>query len=163
MSTGATQMSRQQIHESAMRMAIAEARRALDEGELPYGAVIVSADGKLIASCHDTVEGSHDPTRHGEFDVVRQALALRGGGLAGCLLVSTAEPCAMCSAAAWYAGIGTVVFGLGMAELKALRPDSLEEPLGPVSDLYCGMARKLHAVPGVLREECAVLWTTRDR
>ncbi len=147
------------VLEAAMRLAIAEAKRAREEGDLPYGAVIVAADGRLVAACHDTVAETGDPTRHGEFDVVRLAVARRGGDLAGCLLVSTAEPCGMCSAAAWYAGIETIAYGISMTELKELRPDSLEEPLGPIAELYRGMARRPFAVPGVLRAACLALWT----
>jgi tRNA(adenine34) deaminase len=149
----------QQTYEAAMRLAIAEARKALASGELPYGAVIVTRDGQFVAGCHDTVAIDRDPTRHGELEVVRRAIAVRGGDLSGCLLVSTAEPCCMCSGAAWYAGIATVVYGIGMAELKKIRPDALEEPLGPVAEIYRGMSRKLRAVPGVLHEECRALWT----
>ena len=148
-----------QVLESAMRLAIAEAKKAREEGDLPYGAVIVTADGQLVASCHDMVARTGDPTRHGEIDVVRLAIARRGSNLAGCVLVSTTEPCCMCSGAAWYAGIQTVAFGLDMTELKELRPDALEAPLGPIANVYRGMARQFFTVPGVLRAECIELWT----
>jgi tRNA(adenine34) deaminase len=145
------------ICEAAMRLALAEARRALAAGELPYGAVVVSADGTPVAECHDTVAASGDPTRHAEFDAVRAAIAQRGD-LASCLLVSTVEPCAMCAAAAWYGGIATIGYGISMAELKALRPDALEEPLGAPAALFRPLARRPRIVPGVLREDCLALW-----
>ena len=152
-------MSAQELYESGMRVALEAARAAIADGELPYGAVVIDAAGHVVAVAHDRVAASGDPTRHGEFDVVRAAIAVRGGDLSGCMLVSTVEPCAMCSGAAWYAGIATAVFGLSMTELQAIRPDALEAPLGPVAALYRGMARRLDAVPGVLAAECRRLWT----
>ncbi|MDZ4735975.1 MAG: nucleoside deaminase [Rhodospirillaceae bacterium] len=149
------------IYETGMRHALDAARRAIAEGDLPYGAVVIAADGTLVATAHDRVATSGDPTRHGEFDSVRAAIAVRGGDLSGCILVSTVEPCAMCSGAAWNAGIAIAVFGLSMRELKSLRPDALEEPLGPVADLYAGLARRIEAVPGVLRADCLAVWTGR--
>ncbi|MEX1108424.1 MAG: nucleoside deaminase [Dongiaceae bacterium] len=132
---------KQRLYETGMRHALDAARRATAEGELPYGAVVMAADGTLIATAHDRVATS--------------------GDLAGCILVSTVEPCAMCSGAAWNAGIATAVFGLSMRELKALRPDALEEPLGPVADLYAGLARRIEGVPGVLGADGLALWTER--
>jgi tRNA(Arg) A34 adenosine deaminase TadA len=141
-----------------MRVAIDEARIALDEGEMPYGAVIADADGTIVVRTHDMVDGTGDPTRHAEFDAVRLAVAVRGPDLTGCMVVSTVEPCCMCSGAAWYAGITTAVFGLSMRETLDLAPDAMEEAFGPVDELYAGMRRKVTAVHGVLREECAAQW-----
>jgi tRNA(Arg) A34 adenosine deaminase TadA len=155
-------MSRQEFHERGMRVALEAARAAIAAGELPFGAAVIGADGVPIAVEHDRVAASGDPTRHGEFDVVRAAIAIRGGDLSGCVLVSTVEPCAMCSGAAWYAGIATSVFGLSMEDLLAIRPDALEAPLGPVAALYRGMARRLDAVPGVLAAECRALWIAAE-
>ena len=146
------------VHEAAMRVAIEEARIAMDEGEMPYGAVIVTAGGEVVARAHDLVEGLGDPTRHAELDVVRFAVAARGADLSGCIMASTVEPCCMCSGAAWYAGITTAVFGLTMQETLKLCPNAMEEALGPVAQTYAGTRRKVTGVPGVLRDECRALW-----
>ena len=145
---------------AAMQAAISEARTASGKGEMPYGAVITAPDGRIIARAHDQVCTLNDPTRHGEFDAVRMAINNHGPDLKGCYLVSTVEPCCMCSGAAWYAGISTAVFGLTMHELKSHAPQALEEAFGPVAQLYSGMERKMTAIPGVLRTECLALWTT---
>lgn len=151
-------MSLDAVYEAAMRVAIDEARIAMDEGEMPYGTVIVTRDGTVVARTHDRVDGLGDPTRHAEFDVVRMAIELRGADLSDCILVSTVEPCCMCSGAAWYAGIPAAVFGLSMRETLEHHPNAMEEEFGPVASLYTGMQRKLDAVPGVLRDECLALW-----
>ena len=147
------------LYETAMREALSEARRAADCGEYPYGAVVCTGDGTIIARARDMISDLNDPTRHGEFEAVRLAIDARGPDLDGCMLISNVEPCCMCSAAAWYAGISTVVFGLSMAELKALCPCALEEPLGPVDEIYAQRNRKLKAVAGVLREDCVGVWS----
>jgi tRNA(adenine34) deaminase len=146
------------IHEGVMRAAIAEARVALGEGEMPYGAVVATAGGDIVSRAHDRVTVSQDPTRHGEFDAVRLAIEVRGGDLKDCMLVSTVEPCCMCSGAAWYAGIGVAAFGLTMRELKGHCPAALEEVFGPVGETYADMDRQMRAVEGVLREDCLALW-----
>ena len=145
-----------------MRVAIDEARIAMDEGEMPYGTVIVTGDGAVVARTHDRVEGLADPTRHAEFDVVRLAIEARGTDLSDCILVSTVEPCCMCSGAAWYAGIPTAVFGLSMRDTLEHHSGAMEEEFGPVASLYSGMRRKMMAVPGVLREECLALWSSYE-
>jgi tRNA(adenine34) deaminase len=152
---------RQKRCEAGMRLALDAAHRAMEAGELPYGAAVIGPDGGALAISHDRVATTGDPTRHGEFDAVRAAIAVRGGDLSGCILVSTIEPCAMCSAAAWYAGIATAAFGLSMRELQAIRPDALEAALGPVDDLYLDLPRRLEPLAGVLRAECLALWTGR--
>ncbi len=152
-------MTTDALYETAMRTALDEARIALDEGEMPYGTVIVTNDGAVVARAHDRVEGLNDPTRHAEFDVVRLAVDARGPDLSDCILVSTVEPCCMCSGAAWYAGITTAVFGLSMRETLDLAPDAMEEVFGPVDDTYAGMQRKMTAVSGVLGAECSALWS----
>ena len=145
-----------------MREALDEARIAMTEGEMPYGTVVVTGDGTVVARAHDRVEGLADPTRHAEFDVVRLAVEIRGADLSDCILVSTVEPCCMCSGAAWYAGIPTAVFGLSMRETLEHYPQAMEEEFGPVASHYADMQRKMTAVPGVLRAECLALWASYE-
>lgn len=93
-----------------MTLALAEARLAEDEGEVPVGAV-VALDGKVIARAHNQVIALNDPTAHAEV------LALRGAGqllrnyrLPGATLYVTLEPCLMCFTAMIHARIGRLVF-----------------------------------------------------
>ncbi|HTM56344.1 MAG TPA: nucleoside deaminase, partial [Pirellulales bacterium] len=87
------------LHELFMRMALAEAERALAEEEVPIGAVIVR-DDRVIASAHNQREQLHDPTAHAEMIAITQAAGAIGDWrLEGCTLYVTLEPCPMCAGA----------------------------------------------------------------
>jgi tRNA(adenine34) deaminase len=78
----------------------------------PVGAVVVSAEGAVLARRHNERELTGDPTAHAELLALRDAAARLGSWrLDGCVLVSTLEPCPMCAGAALAARIATVVFG----------------------------------------------------
>src|SRR5215468_4169674 len=94
-----------------MRMALAEARAALAENEVPIGAVIVHAD-QVIASAHNQREQLRDPTAHAEMIAITQAAeALGTWRLADCTLYVTLEPCPMCAGAIVQARIPRVIYG----------------------------------------------------
>ena len=94
-----------------MKLALQEAERALGEGEVPVGAVIVHAD-RVIAAAHNQRETLHDPTAHAEMIAITQAAeALRSWRLDGSTLYVTLEPCPMCAGAILQARIPTVVYG----------------------------------------------------
>ncbi len=96
----------------AMRAALEEARAAFDGGEVPVGAVVTAADGRVLARAHTRREAAGDPTAHAEMLAIRAAAAALGGWrLDGCTLYVTLEPCAMCAAAAVLARVGCVVWG----------------------------------------------------
>lgn len=104
--------------EQAMRHALTEARRALDHGDVPVGAVILDPSGEVIAADHNRREEEDDPTAHAEMLVLRAAARTRGDWrLSGHTLVVTLEPCAMCAMAAVWARVDRIVYGA--ADLKA--------------------------------------------
>ena len=93
-----------------MELALAEARRAGERGEVPIGAV-VAIDGEVVAARHNERESTNDPTAHAELLALRDAAAARGSSrLDGAVLVTTLEPCPMCAGAAVMARVGRVVF-----------------------------------------------------
>ena len=97
--------------EAAMTLAIEEARAALDHGDVPVGAVVVSG-GDVVASRHNERELTGDPTAHAEILVLRDAASARGSWrLDGATLYVTLEPCPMCAGAALNARVDRVVFG----------------------------------------------------
>jgi len=133
-----------------MRLALAEARQALEADEVPVGAVAV-ADGRLIGRAHNQRELLRDPTAHAEMLALTQAAeALGRWRLTGVTLYVTLEPCAMCAGAMVLARIGRLVYG------------ARDPKAGAVVSLYQLLSdeRLNHRVPsdgGVLAEECGVL------
>ena len=98
-------------HEALMREAIAEARIALAEGELPIGCVVVHND-EIIARAHNEREQSCDPTAHAEVVAIRRAAkVLNSWRLNGCTLYVTLEPCPMCAGAISQARVSRLVYG----------------------------------------------------
>ncbi|HWU25750.1 MAG TPA: nucleoside deaminase [Rhizomicrobium sp.] len=94
-----------------MALALAEAEAAAGRGEVPVGAALVSADGRLLARDGNRVVERSDPTAHAEILVLRAAASTAANErLADTSLFVTLEPCAMCAAAASFARVSRVVF-----------------------------------------------------
>jgi tRNA(adenine34) deaminase len=133
--------------EKWMRIALAEAGRAREAGEVPVGAVIVR-NGERLAAAHNHPIALHDPSAHAEILAIRAAAAVvENYRLAGTTLYVTLEPCLMCAGAILHARIERLVFGA--ADLKN----------GAVVSLYrlFDDRRFNHTVSiteGVLRDEC---------
>ena len=99
-------------HDNFMRLALREAEKAAEAGEVPVGAVIVR-DGLLIGKAHNQVELLNDPTAHAEIIAITQAAAATGDWrLTGTTLYVTKEPCPMCAGASVMSRIPAVVFGV---------------------------------------------------
>jgi tRNA(adenine34) deaminase len=132
-----------------MRLALDEARRARDLGEVPVGAVVV-ADGMVVGTGFNQPIRSVDPTAHAEIVALRAAAQFFANHrLPGTVLYATVEPCLMCVGAIVHARVGTVVYGVadpkGGAVRSLLDPDTL--PLN----------HRFEAIEGVLREDCREL------
>ena len=99
-------------YEPYMRLALAEARRALDHGDVPVGAVLVDGEGTVVTSDHNRRQELQDPTAHAEILVISGAAsARRSWRLEGLTLVVTLEPCPMCAGAAVMARLDRIVYG----------------------------------------------------
>jgi tRNA(adenine34) deaminase len=97
--------------EKWMGLALEQARKAEEEGEVPVGAVLVK-DGLLVASAHNQPISTNDPTAHAEIQLLRAAgEELKNYRLTGTSLYVTLEPCAMCLGAIMHARVEHVVFG----------------------------------------------------
>src|ERR1700731_4659071 len=97
---------------SPMTRAFAEAEAAAARGEVPVGAVLIAADGSVIAAAGNRIEADRDPTAHAEMLVLRAGAARLGAKhLADCDLYVTLEPCAMCAAAIGLARLRRLYFG----------------------------------------------------
>lgn len=94
-----------------MRMALREAERAAEAGEVPCGAVIVK-DGQILGKAHNQTETLKDPTAHAEVLAITQAAAaLENWRLSGAVMYVTKEPCPMCAGAIVLARLQKVVWG----------------------------------------------------
>jgi tRNA(adenine34) deaminase len=137
--------------DAAMRAALEEARRALESGDVPVGAVVLDATGQVIGRGHNVRERDGDPTGHAELSALRRAARAVGEWrLSGCTLVVTLEPCTMCAGAIVLARLDRLVFG------------AFDPKAGAVGSLWDVVRdRRLNHRPevsgGVLAEECSSL------
>ena len=94
-----------------MQMALAEAQKAYDMGEIPVGCIIV-ADNQIVGRGHNLTETLQDVTAHAEIQAITAAASTLGGKyLTQCTLYVTLEPCVMCAGAIGWAQIRRVVYG----------------------------------------------------
>ncbi|MGD9977502.1 MAG: nucleoside deaminase [Bacteroidales bacterium] len=101
----------QSAHDFFMREALKEANKALGQGEVPIGAVVVCS-GKIIARAHNLTETLKDPTAHAEMQAITAATNFLGGKyLNECSLYVTVEPCVMCAGALYWSHLGLLVYG----------------------------------------------------
>ena len=138
----------------AMRRALEVAAAAVDTGDVPVGAVLLSPDGGELASAANARERDGDPTAHAEVLALRAAAhALGSWRLTGCTLVVTLEPCTMCAGALVLARVARLVYGAD------------DPKAGAVGSLWDVVRdRRLNSRPevlrGVLADESAALLRT---
>ena len=134
-----------------MREALKEAEKGLAGSEVPVGAVIALADGRIIAEAHNQPIALNDPTAHAEVLAIRKAgLVLRNYRLNNTILAVTMEPCPMCMGAAINARISRVVFG------------ATDPKWGAAGSLYnlASDGRLNHCIEitaGIMEQECRAL------
>lgn len=103
-----------------MREAVALSEESVKRGGGPFGAVVVR-DGAIIARGSNSVTLLNDPTAHAEVTAIRAACRdEQTFDLSGCDLYTSCEPCPMCLAAAYWAGIGTIYYGNTRADAAAI-------------------------------------------
>lgn len=113
-------MSESLTIEEAMECAVTHADLAGRLGDVPVGAVVLDARGKVLGTGRNCREYNHDPLAHAEVIAMRKAAqAIGNWNLEGCTLVVTLEPCPMCAGACMQARIGRIVFGAWDAKLGA--------------------------------------------
>jgi tRNA(adenine34) deaminase len=133
-----------------MRLALREAQRARDHGDVPIGAVVVRA-GEVIAAGRNERELRQDPTAHAEILALREAAAAGGSWrVLETTLYVTLEPCAMCAGAIVLARVPRVLYGA--SDPKAGAAGSVLDVLGEPS-----LNHRPEVEGGLLREECGEL------
>lgn len=134
-----------------MRAALEQARLAPAGGDVPIGAVVVDRDGRVLGRGHNVREAEGDPVGHAEVIALREAgRAVGSWRLAGCSLVVSLEPCAMCAGAAVLARVERIVYGA---------TDPKAGAVGSLWDLPRDqrLNHRPEVVPGILAEACATL------
>jgi tRNA(Arg) A34 adenosine deaminase TadA len=143
-----------------LRTSFEVARRARSHGNHPFGAILVGPAGDVLLESENRYLPDCDMTAHAErLLATRASKAYPPEFLATCTLYSSAEPCAMCAGATYWAGIGRVVYGLSERRLKEMIGD---HPENPTLDLPCRTVfdagqRKTEVVGPLLESEAASL------
>ncbi len=130
-----------------MMLALKEARKAFDDGEVPVGAVVVLQE-KVIARGHNMVERLNDPTAHAEIIALTSAFNTLGSKyLPEATLYVTVEPCLMCAGALYWSKLGRIVFGTDDEKNGYKKTTGPNWPFHPKTEL----------IRGVLQQECSQL------
>ena len=134
-----------------MQMALDEAHAAAAAGEVPVGAVLVSANGTVLAQAHNVMRQNNDPTAHAEIAVIRAACKKLGNErLNDCSLYVTLEPCPMCAGAIAEARIAKLFYGA--ADVKG---GAVDNGVALFDQKSCH--HKPEVIGGLREGECAAL------
>jgi tRNA(Arg) A34 adenosine deaminase TadA len=148
------------LDEKFLRHSFEVARRAHEDGNYPFGAVLVSGLGQVLLEVEDGFMPDRDRTGHAERLLATQACKkLAPNVLADCTIYCSTEPCAMCAGAIYWTGIGRVVYGLSERRLKQIIG---HHDVSPTLDLPCRSVfaagqRRVDVVGPMLEDEAAAL------
>jgi tRNA(adenine34) deaminase len=132
-----------------MQQAIALAKSAADNGDVPVGALVVNEQGEVLGTGHNLREENNDPTAHAEIVAMRMAAAkLNNWRMDDLTMIVTLEPCAMCAGAISQSRFKRVVFGAW--DQKAGAVGSVWDVIRDPRNL-----NKVEVVTGILEKECA--------
>src|SRR5450759_922503 len=124
-----------ELDELFLRRSFEVARRSLTHGNHPFGAILVDARANVLLEVENGYMPDHDGTAHAERLLATQACTTLGADvLKDATLYSSAEPCAMCAGAIYWAGIGRLVYGLSEHRLRVVTGN---HPENPTLDLPC--------------------------
>lgn len=140
-------------------VAIEEAKNSLREGNSGFGAVVIK-NNRLVSKAHDTDTVSKDPTSHAEINAIRMASVQLDGDFNECMLVSTHEPCPMCSTAIVWSGIRHIAFGYSIKE--ALNQGRRRINL-PCDEVFKRAGADIEIIRDVRKSECALLYNRQIR
>ena len=145
--------------EKLMVVAIEEAKISLQEGNRGFGAVIAK-NSELIAKAHDSEITMRDSTAHAEMTVIRSASSKLGRDLSGCLMITTHEPCPMCTTAVLWSGITEIGYGYSIKE--ALKQGRKRIDLS-CKELFKRAGKEIRVHEALLHDQCSVLYNKAVR
>jgi tRNA(Arg) A34 adenosine deaminase TadA len=164
--TGSAGLSASERDDHFLRASFEVARQSMSHGNHPFGALLVDEKGDVLIETENGFMPARDGTAHAERLLATQACRTLGRDvLAKATLYSSAEPCAMCAGAIYWAGIGRVVYGLSEQRLRTITGN---HPENPTLDLPCRAVfdsgqRPTEVIGPLLEEEAAALhdgvWT----
>lgn len=135
-------------HDHYMGLALEEARKAAELGEVPIGAVVVYEDN-VIARAHNRREIDHDPAGHAEFLALKEASRKLGRWrLSGCTVYVTLEPCVMCAGLMQQSRIDRCVYGA---------PDPKAGAVGTLYQIHDDnrLNHRFEVISGIMQDECS--------
>jgi len=151
------QSAGQEKNERFMRLAIHQAREAMQRGHPPYAACIVK-DDVIIACVHNAIWEHVDPTAHAELEAIRHACKALGTlDLSDCVIYSTCEPCSMCLTACIWAKITTIIYSARMEDELNF---GLSQATVPCVTMQRFLDRPINLVPDLLRNEMLDVFET---
>lgn len=146
--------------EALLRKSFEVAARAHRNGNHPFGSILVGPDGAVLMEQENAYNPTKDMTGHAERVLMTRASQQYDPKfLTSCTLYSSAEPCAMCAGAMYWAGVGRLVYGISEHQLKEITGN---HPENPTLDLPCRVVfdagqRKVEVIGPMLCEESAAL------
>jgi tRNA(Arg) A34 adenosine deaminase TadA len=139
-----------------LQRAIAVARQARENGNHPFGAILVDKGGNILLEAENTVVTDKNCTGHAETNLMRQATQTYPPDLlAGCTLYTSTEPCPMCSGAIFWGNVRRVVYGLSQEEFYRLTGDNLNGDVfyHPCRDVFARGQKSIEVVGPLLEDE----------
>jgi tRNA(Arg) A34 adenosine deaminase TadA len=153
-------MSTPDLDEHFLRRSFEVARRALTHGNHPFGAILVDQNGNVLIEAENGYMPAHDGTAHAERLLATAACtSISPQVLKGATLYSSAEPCAMCAGAIYWAGIGRLVYGLSEHRLRGVTGNHPENPTLdlPCREVFKSGQRTTEVVGPLLEDEAEAL------
>jgi tRNA(Arg) A34 adenosine deaminase TadA len=143
-----------------LRRSFEVARRSMTHGNHPFGAILVDGDGKVLIECENGYMPAHDSTAHAERLLATEACrTLPADVRAEATMYSSAEPCAMCAGAIYWADIGRLVYGLSEHRLREYTGNHPENPTLdlPCRAVFASGQRPTEVIGPLLEDEAAAL------
>lgn len=143
-------------YSSLVVAAVDVARRGIDAGQSPFGAVVATLNGEIIAAAHNTVRLNRDASAHAEINAIRAACSkLATADLHGHVVATTCEPCPMCAAAIHWARLEAVIYG---ADIADARRAGFNELTLAARELYRLGGSRVRIIDQVERGACRALF-----